>query len=239
MIIFLVIISVLLFAFTFIFAKSTWQYVLTVVFGLVFLGSVALMEMNYSHHFGMEKETITKTSPIVSSADTEGLNILLYQPLGDGEEKVYLYKTKPSQEKVSQTGTDHVKNTVSKNDTIKEATLESKTTRWVYKSSFYKLLFGISGNNKEYDSRKNLFYLPNDWLELSTDQAKELGEKMNEKKSTLETDAKNYVANKLKEEITKDPSLATNKEKQAELSKKYAQEYQQQAIQDVINSLSK
>lgn len=239
MIIFLVIISVLLFAFTFIFAKSTWQYVLTVLFGIIFLGSVTLMEMNYSHHFGMEKETTTKTSPLVSSADANGLNILLYQPLGTGNEKVYLYKTKTTQEKVSQTGTDHVKNIVSKTEKNDEASLETKTTRWVYKDSFYKLLFGISGNNNQYDSRKNTFYIPTDWLELSTDQAKELGEKMNEKKATLENEAKNYVASKIKEDMIKDPSLATNKEKQTELSKKYAQEYQQQAIKEVVDSLSK
>lgn len=238
MIVILVILSVLLFAFTFIFSKSTWQYILTVIFGIVFIGSIVLMEMNYAHHFGMEKETTTKEISLVSSADAENLNILLYQPVGTKGDKVYLYKTTPTQKKVSQTGTDHVTNTVKTTDTDK-ATLEMKTTRWVYKDSFYDLLFGISGNNKEFDSRKNMFYLPSDWLELSTDQAKKLGEEMSAKKDTLEADIKKYVADKLKEEITKDPAIATNKDKQTELSETYAKEYQEKMMSDILKSISK
>lgn len=238
MIVILVILSALLFAFTFIFAKSTWQYILTAIFGILFIGSIALMEMNYSHHFGMKKELTTKNVSLVSSADADSLNILLYQPLGTGEEKVYLYKTKPTQKKVTQTGTNHVTNTVKKTETDK-ANLESKTTRWVYKNSFYELLFGISGNNKEYDSRENTFYLPKDWLELSTNQAKKLGEEMTAKKETMEADAKNYVSSKLKEAIAKDPSLATNKDKQTELSQKFATEYQQKIMSDIIKDITK
>lgn len=238
MIVILVILSVLLFAFSFIFAKSTWQYILTVIFGIIFIGSVTLMEMNYAHHFGMEKDITTKEVSLVSSADAENLNILLYQPVGTKGDKVYLYKTTPTQKKVSQTGTDRVTNTVETTNTNK-ATLETKTTRWVYKNSFYNLLFGISGNNKEYDSRKNTFYLPSDWIELSTDQAKKLGEEMNAKKETLETDIKKYVADKLKEEITKDPSIATNKTKQTELSEAFAKEYQENMMADILKNISK
>ncbi|MGX4687552.1 DUF4811 domain-containing protein [Vagococcus sp. JNUCC 83] len=233
MIVFLVILSALLFAFTFIFAKSTWQYIMTLVFGIVFIGSVALMEMNYSHHFGMKKAVAVKETSLVSSADNEQLNILLYQPLGDGKEKVYLYKTSPSQKKVTQTKTDKVKNEVAISKDNK-AVLESKTTQWVYKNVFYKTLFGIAGNNKEFDSQKNTFYIPSDWIELSTDQAKKLGEEMASKKDTLEEEAKKYVTEKLKEAITKDPSLATNKEKQTELSQTYANDFQKQMIDDII-----
>lgn len=233
MIVFLVILSALLFAFTFIFAKSTWQYIMTLIFGMVFIGSIALMEMNYSHHFGMEKTVAVKETSLVSSADNEQLNILLYQPLGDGKEKIYLYKTSPSQKKVTQTKTDKVTNKVAVSKDNK-AVLESKTTQWVYKNALYKMLFGIAGNNKEFESQKNTFYLPNDWIELSTDQAKKLGEEMANKKDSLEEEAKKYVAEKLKEAITKDPSLATNKEKQTELSQTYASDFQKQMIDDII-----
>ncbi|MGX6970813.1 DUF4811 domain-containing protein [Vagococcus bubulae] len=238
MIVVLVILSALLFAFTFIFAKSTWQYTLTAIFGILFIGSIALMEMNYSHHFGMKKEYTLKEVSIVSLADSDQLNLLLYQPLGTGEEKVYLYKTKPSQKKVTQTGTNHVTNTVKTSDN-NQAILKSNTTRWVYKNSMYQLLFGISGNNKEYISRENTFYIPKDWLELSTDQAKKLGEEMANKKDSLETETKDYVSSKLKEAVTKDPTLATNKDKQSELSQKYATEYQQKIMSDIIKDITK
>ncbi len=39
--------------------------------------------------------------------------MLLYQPLGDGSEKVYLYNT-PDKKKLQKTGTENVTNTVQK-----------------------------------------------------------------------------------------------------------------------------
>ena len=38
--------------------------------------------------------------------------MLLYQPLGDGTEKIYLYRTDESQKKPKQTRMDHVTNHV-------------------------------------------------------------------------------------------------------------------------------
>lgn len=238
MIVVLVILSALLFGFTFIFAKSIWQYILAVVFGILFIGSITLMGMNYSHHFGMKEEKTLKEISIASSTDNDQVNILLYQPLGTSDEKIYLYKTKPSQKKLTQTGTNHVTNIVKTSDD-NQALLKTETTRWVYKNSMYQMLFGISGNNKEYISKENIFYIPKDWLELSTDQAKKLGEEMASKKDSLETETKNYVSSRLKEAITKDPTLATNKDKQSELSQSYATEYQRKMMSDMIKNITK
>jgi len=238
MIVVLVILSALLFGFTFIFAKSIWQYILAVVFGILFIGSITLMGMNYSHHFGMKEEKTLKEISIASSTDNDQVNILLYQPLGTSDEKIYLYKTKPSQKKLTQTGTNHVTNIVKTSDD-NQALLKTETTRWVYKNSMYQMLFGISGNNKEYISKENIFYIPKDWLELSTDQAKKLGEEMASKKDSLETETKNYVSSRLKEAITKDPTLATNKDKQSELSQAYATEYQRKMMSDMIKNITK
>ncbi len=88
----------------------------------------------------MEKETTAKTTPLVSSADNENFDLLLYQPLGDGTEKIYLYKTDADQEEPKQTGTDKVTNVVETG--ADSAQLETKTTRWVYKVTYHACCSG-------------------------------------------------------------------------------------------------
>lgn len=48
------------------------------------------------NHWGMKTETQTVNQSLVSSA-TPNLPLLLYRPLGNGTEKIYLYKTNDSQ----------------------------------------------------------------------------------------------------------------------------------------------
>ena len=87
MIIGVLIVSLLAFALTNVFAKKTWQTFLSLIFGLIFVASLSLIVANLSNHFGMEKVTETKTEKIVSSADSQGADMLLYKALGNGKEK--------------------------------------------------------------------------------------------------------------------------------------------------------
>lgn len=57
--------------------------------------------------------------------------MLLYQPLGDGSEKVYLYNT-PDKKKLQKTGTENVTNTVQKD--AQKATLVQKRRNGPIKS---------------------------------------------------------------------------------------------------------
>ena len=95
----IVVISVIAFALLNVFAKNKVQTVISLLFGLVFVLSLTAMMANLSAHFGMEKTTTTTTQPLVSSSDNDQLPMLLYQPLGDGTEKIYLYRTDESQKK--------------------------------------------------------------------------------------------------------------------------------------------
>ncbi|MFR2689918.1 MAG: DUF4811 domain-containing protein, partial [Enterococcus faecium] len=172
MIIGVLIVSLLAFALTNVFAKKTWQTFLSLIFGLIFVASLSLIVANLSNHFGMEKVTETKTEKIVSSADSQGADMLLYKALGNGKEKVYLYRTNEKQEKPKATGTDNETNKVEKTDG--DAEKVTKTTYWEYKNDMYKFWFNIADNNHEYDSRVNTFKIPETWVELSTDQASKL-----------------------------------------------------------------
>ena len=162
MIIFVLIISLVAFALMNIFAKKAWQTIVSLHFGLVFVASLGLIVANLSNHFGMEKVTETKTTNIVSSADSDSANMLLYQALGDGTEKVYLYRTNEDQKKPKATGTDNETNKVER--TTGQAQKVAKTTYWVYKNDMYKFWFNLADNNHEYASRVNTFKIPADWI---------------------------------------------------------------------------
>ncbi|EPH95719.1 hypothetical protein D920_02246 [Enterococcus faecalis 13-SD-W-01] len=234
MIILVLILSVLLFAFLNVFAKKTWQTFVSFIFGAIFVASLGLLVANISNHFGMEKVTETKTADLVSSADSDA-NMLLYQPLGDGSEKVYLYKTKEDQKKPTATGTDSVTNKVV--ETSDKAQKETKTTYWVYKNDMYKFWFGLAGNDHEYDKKVNTFKLPEDWVVLSTDQAKELAKLAEKNKPAMEEEAKSYIQQEMMKKMAENPKMS--KEEQAALTKELAAQYQKQAFAKMVEEVKK
>lgn len=147
--------------------------------------------------------------------------MLLYQPLGDGTEKIYLYKTDADQEEPKQTGTDKVTNVVETG--ADSAQLETKTTRWVYKSDLSRFLFGIADNDGQYVSRTNTFSLPDSWEVLSVDQAKKLASLAKEQADTMKTQGQAYVQEKMQAALMADPTMdeAVQKAKIAELTEAY------------------
>ncbi|MBG0500725.1 DUF4811 domain-containing protein [Enterococcus faecium] len=230
MIIGVLIVSLLAFALTNVFAKKTWQTFLSLIFGLIFVASLSLIVANLSNHFGMEKVTETKTEKIVSSADSQGADMLLYKALGNGKEKVYLYRTNEKQEKPKATGTDNETNKVEKTDG--DAEKVTKTTYWEYKNDMYKSWFNIADNNHEYDSRVNTFKIPETWVELSTDQAAKLAELVKKQQSTMESEAKAYVQDGMVKAMTENPKMS--KAEQEQRTKALAAEFQQQAFAKLV-----
>lgn len=235
MIIFVLIASVIAFALTNVFAKKRWQTLLSLVFGLLFVLSLGLIVGNITNHFGMEEVTETKTTPLVSSADQSDVNMLLYQSLGDGTEKVYLYRTDDKQKEPKATGTKNETNKVEQTDGKAEKV--SETTYWVYKNDQYKFWFNLADNNHEYERRVNTFKLPNDWIELSTDQASELAKRVEEQKSTMEAEAQKFVKEGLMKAIAQNPAMS--QEEQQQVSKDLATAYQKQALAKLVAEVKK
>lgn len=235
MIIFVLIASVIAFALTNVFAKKLWQTLLSLVFGLLFVLSLGLIVGNITNHFGMEEVTETKTTPLVSSADQSDVNMLLYQSLGDGTEKVYLYRTDDKQKEPKATGTKNETNKVEQTDGKAEKV--SQTTYWVYKNDQYKFWFNLADNNHEYERRVNTFKLPADWIELSTDQASELAKRVEEQKSTMEADAQKFVKEGLMKAMAQNPTMS--QEEQQQVSKDLATTYQKQALAKLVAEVKK
>ncbi|EOT45559.1 MULTISPECIES: DUF4811 domain-containing protein [Enterococcus] len=234
MILVILVISALLFAGSFIFAKSVIQNIIATILGVIFIGSLVLVTLNYSNHFGMEKVTVeTKNSgqPLYSSINSDGVDVLMYQPLGDGSEKVYLYNTKKDQKEPAKTGTDHVTNTVKKAEDDQAKLVQNKTY-WEYKSDWARLLFGIADNDHELVEEHNTFYLPETWTELTVDQAKAFGELMTKQKDQLAKDGKTYVTEQVMAAMKKNPKLSAAEQKA--VTEKATAEFQAQAIQKAL-----
>lgn len=219
-----------------------WRTIGTLISLVVLVGSLVLLTMNSNSHYGMHKVTTTTTTQIYPTSSKNGLNIMFYQPLGsNGKETVQIYKKALDQKKPSHTqaneytaANNHIKQTTDKN-----ATLQVKETRWKFKSSGYKFWFGVSGMQNKLIKRSNTFNLPKDWLHLSTTQAKALQKKMagmktKEGQAKVKAQAQQYVQQKMKTAVKKDPSLATDKAKQAKLSKQFSQEFQQQMVKKLV-----
>jgi hypothetical protein len=231
MIIFILLLSVIGFAFTFVLAKKSWQTGVGVVCGGIFILSLLLVTANFVSHFGMKKVVETQSIELVSSAD--GLDVLLYQPLGDGSEKVYLYQT-PDTKEPKPTDTDYVTNTVTEGTPPE---LVTEKSYWEYENDFYKLFFGIVNNNHEFIEAENTFNIPETWEVLSVDQMKEFGELAKERQASFKEAAQKEIQAKMMEAIQKNPSLATDKEKQQTMIDQWTVELQNQMMQDLLNEV--
>ncbi|MGX7030773.1 DUF4811 domain-containing protein [Vagococcus zengguangii] len=228
-------ISALLFTYFSIKATDKRHIALPTIFGLLFVASTIAMIANGSEHFGMKKETVVKEHALVSSGDMNGMNILMYQSLGDGSEEIYLVKSSEDQKEPKATGTTNTTNKVIENSS--EAKWVQSKTYWVPKNKVMKVLFNYGNNKKEFISEKNEFYVANGWQVLSTDQLEQFGKLMKEKQATMEEDAKAFVQAGIQAAMAKDPSM--DKDAIAKLTEKLTGEFQQKVVADILAEIKK
>ena len=129
------------------------------------------------NHWGMKTETQISKQSLVSSA-TPNLPLLLYQPLGNGTEKVYLYKTNNEQKKPKAIKLDKVSTEIKYSA---QANLQIETTRYVYRDNFSRIMFGVFSHNNELKQRKYIFTIPSSWKVISTKDMKKLQKQLEEK----------------------------------------------------------
>ena len=150
-----------------------------IVTSLCILGIVA----HDYNHWGMKTETQISKQSLVSSA-TPNLPLLLYQPLGNGTEKVYLYKTNNEQKKPNAIKLDKVSTEIKHSA---QANLQIETTRYVYRDNFSRIMFGVFSYNNELKQRKYIFTIPTSWKVISTKDMQKLQKQMQEKMQAQKT----------------------------------------------------
>ncbi|CAK8054344.1 DUF4811 domain-containing protein [Eupransor demetentiae] len=162
--------------------KPLWRILGGVIGFAGIIASVALITANMHDHFGMKTETVTSKTQIYSAASTassDDYGVLLYQPLGtNGKENVYIYRSQKNSLQPKPTEPDLKTTTKRQSISGEKAYLYTKTTRYVYKNGFWSFLFGWADNNKEIKTRTQTYQIPDNWIALSTAQAKQLQKKL-------------------------------------------------------------
>ncbi|WP_281164575.1 DUF4811 domain-containing protein [Liquorilactobacillus sicerae] len=218
---------------------------ISVVLGILLIITITLIVKNDHDHFGMQQVTQTQQESLVSSVSSQQMSILLYQPLGTQQkEKIYLYKTK-QQKKLRNTSADPEKNQVKVKHNAAKSSLQIKTTRWRYKNSWDRFWFGIANNGNQLVKRQYTFKLSQNWLVLSTKQAKQLQTLLKQKQAQLKQGAQQYATAQVKaglaKAVQKNPTMSASQRQQ--LSQKLAQQaaivYQKQAISQLLKQLEK
>ncbi|MGM0214268.1 DUF4811 domain-containing protein [Enterococcus sp. AZ109] len=235
MIFIITILSVLAFTVTNIFAKKRWQTGLSILFAAIFLVSLGFITANDHYHYGMKKVTVTTVKPLVSSADGQQGNLLLYQPLGNGTEKVYLYKTKQEQKKPTATGTDLVANHLKTGQ--EKAQLIEKKTYWTYKNDTAKRWFNLTSKDHELIKEDNTFEVSDDWFVLTTEQAKKLAKLAAENQAALAEQAKAFVQEKVAQAMMQNPSL--DQAAQQQIAQQATNDFQKYAMANIVAEVTK
>lgn len=160
--------------------SSGVRYAITLLMFTGLIVSVVALVANMHNHYGMEKVTTTTKKAIYSAASSDqGFGMLLYQNVGtNGKENVYIYRQSATDKKTTISKPDLKTSSSRTNITGNQAYQVTKTTRFVYKSSGFKLLFGIANNNHELQHRHVNYQVPATWITMTTVQAKALPGKL-------------------------------------------------------------
>lgn len=160
--------------------SSPLRYLVTVLMFAGLIASVVAIVANMHDHYGMETETTTQKTQIFSAgSEQQSFGVLLYQTVGtSGKENAYIYKQVNTDKKVTISKPDL--NTTSERENISgnKAYRVVETTRYVYKSDWYRLFFGIADNNRELKSKHVIYQVPDTWVAMTTKQAKSLPSKL-------------------------------------------------------------
>ena len=226
------------FMFTF---KPASRIAALLISGIVLIGSIVLMVANYSNHFGMEKKTVTTSTEIYSASNSDTMPMMLYKKVGtSGKNNVYVYNLKSTQKTPNHTKADeYTSNKVKTTSDGTTATMQTKTTRWVWKSDFYKNLYMWSGMNNTIVKRVNTFTLPKTWVTLSTTQdaalKKEMASMTTEQQAASKTAGTQYVTQAVTAAMAKNPTMSTTE--QGQIAKQAQAEYYSQVLKQAIASI--
>ena len=113
MIIFLLILCVLGFAYTNVFGRKVWHKFCMVIFGLGFLASLSLIVLNDKDHFGMTEVTQDKTFELKAVVQAKMAPTCYCTSRWAMVPKKFIYITHQIKE-TTKTGTENVTNTVQK-----------------------------------------------------------------------------------------------------------------------------
>ncbi|KHD44983.1 DUF4811 domain-containing protein [Streptococcus hongkongensis] len=167
--------------------KAILRYSLGFLSILFLAGSIGVLTNHFTNHTGMVSQMKTTTKPIYSAgSDSLPFGILIYKELGTkADSQVLVFRDKPSDKEATAhyiPNKKQISEAIKKTATYQLADVDQAqalitTKRYVWKSPFYKFLFGIGGENGLLISQSVLVKIPKDtWLSLTPEEANRLKE---------------------------------------------------------------
>lgn len=252
MVLWILLVSAVLFAITLIgFAKKPFlRYPISIFFLLIAGACSILLMLNDANHLGMKKIIKSQTQTLVSTTGEKGpLNLTIYQPLGDGSEKIFVYRTANQPNRNQKTKADENITTKVEHTHIQKPQLIIQQQQYTYQNHFWKLMFMGLGLNKETYHYTYIFKVPQDWLILSTNQLKKLkkqetiinGQINNQVKTKLPEMVKQEMAQKLQNNPTMSNQQKNQLEKQItdQQEKKLVAQLKQQMMIKLLPQLQR
>lgn len=163
--------------------KPILRYLVTIIMFAGLVVSVTAIVANMHDHYGMKTETTTVKKEIYSAGPAEQtFGVLLYQGVGsDGKENAYIYKASATASRVTVSKPDLKTSSRQVSVSGNKAYRIVKTTRYVYKTDLYRLLFGIADNDHQLKNYHIVYQVPDTWVAMTPEQAKALPAKMTPK----------------------------------------------------------
>ncbi|GAA6117459.1 DUF4811 domain-containing protein [Apilactobacillus kunkeei] len=190
----------------------------SIVFAVLFILSTFFITINFHDHYGMHKVSHEETSSLVSSIHIP-TDTLIYQPVGtSNKDRIVIYRTNDKQSTAEHTNVDKIYNKIiSTNDN--KAKLVTKTFKYEYKSSTYRLWFGLAQKPTRVKT-VNYFYIPKTWMSLTVKKA-----------------GKYYVQSQIRIAIMKDPKMTL--EQRNKLIKKAKSDFEYMIQKDALKKMIK
>lgn len=240
-------ISMILFTIASIFLinKKILRYSLSTIFLVLSLSCSLILMLNDTEHLGMEKHYVYNSYNIESLTKKNNINLTLYQPLGNGQEKIFIYKDKEHPNKNLKTKVDYNVTTKIYHLNNQKPQLIIKKTVYKYKNKFWKfMLYGMNLTHQVHHYTY-IFKLPSNWLVISTYQLNNLKKKQiifeNIMKQRLQNELPILIKQKLSQSLSKNPNLTSKQKRMIILQTKeqFIEQNKQVMMLQMMNELKK
>lgn len=213
---------------------------LSIVTGIIFVGSTALMTLNYSHHLGMDQVTTTTTRKIYSASNSS-MPLALYQPVGtNGQDDVYIYNTKARQKKPHHTQANEYTSSRIKWTNRQTPRLVTTETRWQYRNDFYRIFYAWSGMDNTLVKRTNVLEYPRSYVKITTKQAQRLNRLANsatgrQMQAQAQSQGRAFVSSRVQAAMAKNPQMSAQEIQK--VTTQAQQEFQSQSLKQLLKQI--
>ncbi|MFX3618655.1 MAG: DUF4811 domain-containing protein [Sporolactobacillus sp.] len=191
---------------------------------ILLIACQGLLMIDSMQHFGTDQRTTMAIEKIAPVADIKGNKVMITEKIKQGKTIYTAYATKKSADsKITTILNKHKQVKVTFSSHNGAASKVTENDNYDYINHFAKLMYSGVTNNNQLKQQTIIYQLTSDWYPLSKHELKEVGKTL--KAKTTQQRMKVYATGKIKQQLQKDPKLATSKKKMQQLENRYVKKY--------------